>query len=163
MNFFQRISSTIFKISIILLKITYKIIGEIFDESNFFWILFPLIFLRCAQQCLDSGTCTGDTIFVIDSSGSVRKVFKRQVKYVENVVELLDVSPNGDHVALFVFSGTLRRKMKYSFGDKQTKNVVLKRVRGELNPFFHVILKTYRVVFDYSYFVYSEGNWISIL
>ena len=70
---------------------------------------------------------------MVDSSSSIGRIFELQRAYVRSVVSQLNIAPDGDNVALIVYSGKLRHFVKHSFQDMQHKEMVELKVDGELN------------------------------
>lgn len=101
-----------------------------FDGTSKFVVLknAPLILLFLG--------CTSDTIFVIDSTSSVKNIFEKHRQYVENVVRELDISDQGHHVGVIEYASKLRNRVKISLADPQHKPNVTKRVHGGLSCLF---------------------------
>uniref|UniRef100_A0A915CX60 VWFA domain-containing protein n=1 Tax=Ditylenchus dipsaci TaxID=166011 RepID=A0A915CX60_9BILA len=73
--------------------------------------------------------CITDTLFVVDSTSSVAKIFGQHKEYIAKVAELLNISTQGNHISLLVYSGKLRHRVTYHFGANQEKRMAMKMVR----------------------------------
>ncbi|KAH7732332.1 von Willebrand factor type A domain containing protein [Aphelenchoides avenae] len=74
--------------------------------------------------------CVADTIFVIDSTSSVSKIFEKHIEYVKNVIELLDISPEANHVALIAYASHRKNRVRYSLSDAQSKEQALAKLQA---------------------------------
>ncbi|KAI1725595.1 von willebrand factor type A domain-containing protein [Ditylenchus destructor] len=99
--------------------------------------------------------CVTDTIFVVDSTGSVRNIFDEHRNFVERVVELLNVSSEGDHVALLIYSGKLRHRVVHSFNSVQNKERILQKVRNL--PYMGGVTST-GVALDHAFLELKNGR-----
>jgi len=84
--------------------------------------------------------CLSDTIFVVDSTSSVRQIFEKHRNYVSNVIKNLDISPEKNHVGVIVYSSKYRQRVKISLADPQDKGNVSKIVNNL--PFFSGVTAT---------------------
>lgn len=84
--------------------------------------------------------CLSDTIFVIDSTSSVRNLFEQHRIYASNVVNGLDVSPDTNHIGIVLYSSKQRQSIKISLSYPQNKENVTAKIASKLfciNHFGH--------------------------
>ncbi|KAF7637102.1 VWFA domain-containing protein [Meloidogyne graminicola] len=73
--------------------------------------------------------CGPDVLFVLDSTGSVRNVYEAQRNYILNVAQQMDISPNGQHVGLIIYSSKIRQRIIVNLNDLLTKEKFIKIVQ----------------------------------
>uniref|UniRef100_A0A7E4ZTT2 VWFA domain-containing protein n=1 Tax=Panagrellus redivivus TaxID=6233 RepID=A0A7E4ZTT2_PANRE len=74
--------------------------------------------------------CPTDTLFVIDSTSSVKNLFEKHREYAANVVKELIIDTDGDHVGVILFASKYRRKVKISLADPQDSANVTKTINA---------------------------------
>uniref|UniRef100_A0A1I8C007 VWFA domain-containing protein n=1 Tax=Meloidogyne hapla TaxID=6305 RepID=A0A1I8C007_MELHA len=72
--------------------------------------------------------CGPDVLFVLDSTGSVRHVYEAQRSYILDVVQQMDIAPDGQHVGLIIYSSKLRQRIVTNLDESLTKEQFLKIV-----------------------------------
>ena len=76
--------------------------------------------------------CILDIAFVVDASGSIEPYWPDVRRFVAGVVDLVNVSSSGSHVALIKFGADSR--IEFGFNEGQDKNTVINRVLGLSGP-----------------------------
>ncbi|KAI1732088.1 von willebrand factor type A domain-containing protein [Ditylenchus destructor] len=99
--------------------------------------------------------CVTDTIIVVDSTGSVKNIFEEHRDYIAKVVESLNISSEGDHVALLIYSGKLRHRVVHSFNAVQNKERILQKVRNL--PYMGGVTST-GVALDHAFLELKNGR-----
>ncbi|KAK0420597.1 hypothetical protein QR680_014780 [Steinernema hermaphroditum] len=75
-------------------------------------------------------TCgIADVLFVLDSTGSVRTFYQNQKKYMIDLVQVLDVSPTGQHVGIIKYSSHRRMKILTPLDEDNEKHVIISKVQ----------------------------------
>jgi cytoskeletal protein RodZ len=72
--------------------------------------------------------CLSDTIFVIDSTSSVRNLFEQHRIYASNVVKEMDISPETNHIGVVLYSSKQRQSIKISLSDPQNKENISAKI-----------------------------------
>lgn len=65
---------------------------------------------------------------MIDSTSSVRNIFEKHRNYALNVAKNLNISPEGSHVGVILYSSKYRQKIKVSLTDPQNKENITSRI-----------------------------------
>lgn len=66
-----------------------------------------------------------DLILLIDSSGSVKKIFNRQKEIAAQLLSIFDIGNNNTRVALIKFASTEKVRVLHSLNDYQNKSRIL--------------------------------------
>uniref|UniRef100_A0AC35GV86 VWFA domain-containing protein n=1 Tax=Panagrolaimus sp. PS1159 TaxID=55785 RepID=A0AC35GV86_9BILA len=74
--------------------------------------------------------CLSDTIFVIDSTSSVRNLFEQHRIYASNVVKEMDISPETNHIGVVLYSSKQRQSIKISLSDPQNKENITAKINS---------------------------------
>lgn len=60
----------------------------------------------------------------------MRNVFLKELEYVSNIINELNISNNKTNVALISFSGNKHNIITHSFNDVQNKEIVLRKLKS---------------------------------
>lgn len=102
---------------------------------------FPEIMAAMDDEAASLGVdCPSDVVFVIDATSSVRGVFNDYIKFLEKVIEGLDIQPNVDHVGAIIYSSEKKQRLKIRLGEHKDMGSLMKAVDNL--PFFSGITAT---------------------
>ncbi|CAP30209.2 Protein CBG10938 [Caenorhabditis briggsae] len=102
---------------------------------------FPDIMQSMDEEAEKTGIdCPSDIVFIIDATSSVKGVFDEQIKFIEKVIEGLDIRPRVDHVGAIVYSSERKQRQKIKLGEHKDMASLMKAVDNL--PFFSGITAT---------------------
>lgn len=73
--------------------------------------------------------CEIDAIILIDSSGSMERMFNREKEFVREIINRLRIGPRNAHVAIIKFAAKDKVKTVWSFDKPQEKEKVLEALK----------------------------------
>uniref|UniRef100_A0A914Y472 VWFA domain-containing protein n=1 Tax=Panagrolaimus superbus TaxID=310955 RepID=A0A914Y472_9BILA len=85
---------------------------------------------KAPPQNFKHDDCLSDTIFVIDSTSSVRNLFEQHRVYASNVVKEMDISPETNHIGVVLYSSKQRQSIKISLSDPQRKDNITAKINS---------------------------------
>ena len=87
--------------------------------------------LFCHAERIDD-PCILDLAFILDASGSIENDWDTVKNFVAGVVDLVNVSSAGTHVAVIKFGS--ESKIEFDFNEGQDKDAVISSVRNLAKP-----------------------------
>lgn len=73
------------------------------------------------HNVLDSVSCLIDLLFIVDSSGSVQKVYDQQKEYLEEILNRIHLDSGAQRVALLQFAGAETQKTEWMYDSFESK------------------------------------------
>uniref|UniRef100_A0A0K0F9M5 COL6A n=1 Tax=Strongyloides venezuelensis TaxID=75913 RepID=A0A0K0F9M5_STRVS len=82
------------------------------------------------NQTIDDETCLIDLLLLIDSSNSVKNIFKKVLEIASNIIEQLKIGENNAHVSIIQMSSEADTKVIWKFNSPQSKGLILRSIHN---------------------------------